>query len=110
MSLTDILLCLTAGLAGAINSVAGGGTLLTFPALFRALGDVRDAGVLANGTSTLALWPGSLAATWGYRGELRRAGRWIGWLLPPSLLGGFAGALLVVNYPDAFQALGPFSG
>ena len=56
--LTYLFLCLSALLAGAVNAIAGGGTLLTFPALFSAL---AGNGVLANGTSTVALMPGSLA-------------------------------------------------
>jgi len=110
--LNTILLIATAALAGAINSVAGGGTLLTFPALYAALGSSPGAGamagVLANGTSTVALWPGSLAAAWGYRHDYRRASGWLTWLLAPSILGGLLGALLVVNRPDAFEALVPW--
>ena len=58
-----LILFVAAVLAGAINSVAGGGTLVTFPALFWAIGDAK----LANATSTVALWPGSLGGMWGYR-------------------------------------------
>jgi uncharacterized protein len=106
--LNEILLIATAALAGAINSVAGGGTLLTFPALYAALGSLPAAGVLANGTSTVALWPGSLAAAWGYRHDFRRASRWLAWLLAPSVLGGLVGVLLVVNHAEAFEALVPW--
>src|ERR1035437_3722087 len=56
-------------LAGAINSVAGGGTLVSFPALiWLGLGSVT-----ANATSTVAIWPGTLGSAWGYRRELRDA-------------------------------------
>src|ERR1035441_1973278 len=52
-------------LAGAINSVAGGGTLVSFPALiWLGLGSVT-----ANATSTVAIWPGTVGSTWGYRRE-----------------------------------------
>jgi uncharacterized membrane protein YfcA len=89
------LLCATAFLAGAVNSLAGGGTLLTFPVLLRVMSSVQ-----ANATSTVALMPGSAAAAWGYRRELRGSGRWL-WLLgPPSLVGGLIGTLLVVGLPD----------
>jgi hypothetical protein len=53
--------------AGMINSVAGGGTLLTFPSLVW----LAQSPIIANATSTAALWPGSLGGMWGYRRELR---------------------------------------
>jgi uncharacterized membrane protein YfcA len=103
---TYFLLCGSALLAGAINSVAGGGTLLTFPALMAALG---GNGVLANGTSTVALAPGSLAGAWGYRKELADKRGLILRLLLPSLVGGAAGALLVTRLPPSiFNALVPW--
>jgi len=98
-----IFLCVAAFVAGAINSVAGGGTLLTFPALTWILGtsmNPESAGVVANATSTFSLFPGSLAATWGYRREMEGQGRWIVPLLIPSLLGSFVGTLLVVTLPE----------
>jgi uncharacterized membrane protein YfcA len=101
---------LSALAAGVINSVAGGGTLLTFPALLRALEPLgKDAGVFANATSTVALMPGSLAGAWGYRREMFAARRWILLLLAPSLLGGLAGSLLVTRLPaHYFDALIPW--
>ncbi|MFO0825213.1 MAG: TSUP family transporter [Gemmataceae bacterium] len=60
-----LALCVTAFLAGAMNSIAGGGTLLTFPALTSVVSPA-----FANGTSTIALMPGSFAGTLGYRKEL----------------------------------------
>jgi hypothetical protein len=96
-------------LAGAVNSVAGGGTLLTFPALFAALGSTATAAVVANATSTVALVPGSAAAMWGYRRELHRAARWAWLLLPPSVLGGLVGSLLVARLPpETFELLVPW--
>src|SRR5436853_2241323 len=66
-----VLLCFSAALAGAVNSVAGGGTLLTFPVLLALLSHRTDfadrASVVANQTSTMALIPGICAAAWGYR-------------------------------------------
>ena len=76
------VLGLTAFLAGAINSVAGGGTLLTFPALLMVLPLVQ-----ANVTSTVALVPGSVASAWGYRSELEGNLPWLRLLLGPSLAG-----------------------
>jgi uncharacterized membrane protein YfcA len=79
-------------IAGAMNAVAGGGTLLTFPALI----GLGIPPLTANATSTVALWPGSASSFWGYRRELSGAQRWaIGFALP-SLLGGAAGALLLL--------------
>src|SRR5262245_14017381 len=105
-----VLACVAALCAGAVNSVAGGGTLLTFPVLLAVLtpqfGD--RASVVANQTSTMALIPGIFAAAWGYRGQLTHSKRWLKWLLPPSLLGGLIGGLLVVLFPDRFSALVPW--
>jgi hypothetical protein len=81
--------------AGAVNSVAGGGTLLTFPSLLTLLGPVA-----ANATSTTALLPGSLSAALGYRAELRRARRHLLLLWPPSLVGGVVGSILLIRLPE----------
>jgi len=56
-----LLLIGASALAGAINSVAGGGTLLTFPAIL-ATGQLST---IANATNTVALWPGQLSSLWG---------------------------------------------
>jgi uncharacterized protein len=91
--------------AGAINSVAGGGTLITFPTLLW-LGIPEN---VANATSTAALWPGSLGSAWGYRRELREVeGRTFA-LIVPSLVGGMAGAILLQLTPnETFKQLVPF--
>jgi uncharacterized membrane protein YfcA len=110
-----LLLCLTAVAGGAVNSVAGGGTLLTFPALVAALTKDLPVGsslalafVMANATSTVALVPGSVAGAWGYRGELREVRRWLYLLTAPSLLGGLVGTFLVIQWPDLFKSLVPW--
>ena len=104
-----IFLCSAAFVAGAINSVAGGGTLLTFPALTWILGSSEAAAVIANATSTFSLFPGSLAATWGYRREMSGQGRWILPLIIPSLIGSLVGTLLVVTQPEKiFQQMVPW--
>ncbi len=104
-------LCVAAFAAGAINAVAGGGTLLTFPTLLftlRSLGP-GEAGVFANATSTVALVPGSLAGAWGYRRELRGSRRWLILLFVPSALGGLAGALLLTRTdPSYFKLVIPW--
>src|ERR1035441_4898845 len=92
-------------LAGAINSVAGGGTLVSFPALMR----LGLNAVTANATSTVAIWPGTIGSLWGYRRELRDAEPRFRWLIVPSLVGGLAGALLLRFTPPAtFDRLVPF--
>jgi uncharacterized membrane protein YfcA len=106
-------LCLSALAAGAVNSLAGGGTLLTFPVLVLALsaqGLWRDeATVVANATSTVALVPGALAGAWGYRREMPAARGWLATLAGPSLIGGIIGSLLVTRLPPSyFAALVPW--
>jgi uncharacterized membrane protein YfcA len=88
--------------AGVINSIAGGGTLLTFPALLAALGPGGE--VIANATSTVALVPGSLAGVGGYRREMRASKQWVKLLILPSILGGLAGSLLLTELPKEWFA------
>jgi hypothetical protein len=105
-------LCLSALVAGAVNSLAGGGTLLTFPVLIAALSPSlgRDeAAVVANATSTVALVPGSLAGAWGYRREIPAARHWLLLLAGPSVVGGVIGSLLVTRLdPKYFAELVPW--
>jgi uncharacterized membrane protein YfcA len=104
-----IFLCAAAFFAGAINSIAGGGTLLTFPALIWILGPSAAAAVTANATSTVALFPGSIAGAWGFRRELAGQKAWIIPLLIPSLIGGILGTWLVVTQPaKIFQGMVPW--
>ena len=97
------VLVLAAFFAGVVNSIAGGGTLLTFPALLSVL-----APEVANATSTLAVLPGSVAGAVGYRQELWAARRFALHMLPVSLLGGGVGAVLLVWYPAQFANLVPW--
>ena len=92
-------------LAGAINSVAGGGTLVSFPALiWLGLGSVT-----ANATSTVAIWPGTVGSAWGYRRELGAAPTRFLMMIVPSLVGGLSGAILLRQTPTAtFDRLVPF--
>ena len=95
----------SAFLAGAINSVAGGGTLLSFPTLIW----LGLNSVTANATSTVAIWPGTVGSVWGYRRELRQAGARFRILILPSLIGGLTGALLLRSTSSAtFDRLVPF--
>ena len=91
--------------AGAINSVAGGGTLISFPTLIW----LGLNSVTANATNTVAIWPGSLGGMWGFRRELRTAHSRLLALILPSLIGGLAGAWLLRYTPPAlFARLVPF--
>jgi len=95
---------LAAFVAGAINSVAGGGTLLTFPSLIW----VGLPSTIANATSTVAIWPGSLGGMWGYRRDLEGVPKSSYMLIGPSLVGGMVGAVLMVLTPtDVFDRLIP---
>lgn len=90
------LLAVAAVLGGALNSVAGGGSFLTFPALVF----VGVPAVPANATSTVALWPGSLAAAFAYRRELRQVRQWLIGLGSVSVIGGLFGAVLLLRTPN----------
>ena len=90
-----LVVFLAAFVAGAINSVAGGGTLLSFPSLIW----VGLPSTIANATSTVAIWPGSLGALWGYRRDLRGLPAATYSLIVPSILGGMVGAMLLVMTP-----------
>lgn len=88
-----------------MNAVAGGGTLVTFPALV-ALGVPP---ITANATSTVALWPGTMLSMWGYRRELSGARRWATAFAVPSFAGGVVGALLLLQTPERrFAAIVPW--
>ncbi len=92
-------------LAGGINSVAGGGTLVTFPTLLW----LGLPSVAANATNTVAIWPGSLGSIWGFRRELARTNPKMRWLVIPSFIGGAIGALLLRSTPPGiFDRLIPF--
>ncbi len=100
---TLFALCVSAFFAGVMNSVAGGGTLLTFPALTSVVSPA-----LANATSTVALMPGSLAGALGYRKELWASRRFVARMIVPSIAGGFLGAWLVGQNQKVFAQLVPW--
>ncbi len=106
MTPTSLLLAtLAAALGSAINSIAGGGTLVTFPMIV-ALG-VNP--LVANATSTVALWPGAVGSLWGYRRELRGGRAWVVGFAVPSLVGGALGALLLLaTGAERFARIVPF--
>jgi uncharacterized membrane protein YfcA len=100
------VLAAAAAVAGAVNSVAGGGTLITFPALVHGGGLPYTA---ANATSTIALWPGLWGAIGGYREDVAGSRRLVRALAVPSVLGGGLGAwLLLVSGERTFAILVPW--
>ena len=101
----ELIIFVAAFVAGAINSVAGGGTLITFPVLVW-LG--RDP-VLANATNAFALWPGSLAGAYGFRRELGNVRSWLLWFCPAVTLGSILGAwLLLRTSSETFSQIVPY--
>jgi uncharacterized membrane protein YfcA len=99
------LVFFAAFIAGMMNSVAGGGTLVTFPTLvWLGVDPIR-----ANVTSTVALWPGSLGAMVGFRRELGDSRRWMLLLGAPSVVGGLLGARLLLLTPTRlFASIVPY--
>ena len=96
---------LSALIAGLMNSVAGGGTLVTFPTLLW----IGIEPIRANVTCTVALWPGSLGAMVGFRRELGDSRHLMLLLGAPSVAGGLIGALLLLMTPSRlFASIVPF--
>jgi uncharacterized protein len=86
--------------AGMINAIAGGGTLLTFPALIW----IGRNPIVANATNTVAIWPAGVSGALGFRREVASLQRWLWLLTIPSLLGGAAGAVLLLHTPEKLFA------
>jgi uncharacterized membrane protein YfcA len=101
-----LLLLAAAFGGGALNAVAGGGSFLTFPALVF----TGVAPLAANATGTVALLPGYLSGTWGFREDLRPPpGFSLRALVALSVAGGAGGAaLLLVTPPAAFRRIVPW--
>lgn len=97
MTFTDAaLLFLAAACAGGMNSVAGGGSFVSFPALiFTGIPPIA-----ANATSTIALWPGSVASVGAYRARIPSGRRLLVPLILVSALGGVLGAMLLLCTPE----------
>ncbi len=106
MNLADAaLLAAAATGAGVVNAIAGGGTLLTFPALLA----IGVSPVAANATNTVALWPGQLSGAWAYRRHLGDEKKLALALAVPSLIGGVLGSFLVLWLPERiFAAVVPW--
>jgi uncharacterized membrane protein YfcA len=103
MSWLEAVAVLLAGMAaGAINTIVGSGTLITFPALLA----VGYSPVLANVTNTVGLSPGSVSGALGYRAELRGQRRRLLQLGAASMVGGITGGVLLLTLPEgAFQSI-----
>jgi len=101
-----LLLACAAFAAGVINSVAGGGSFLTFPALVF----TGVPSVIANASNTLALFPGLFASAWAYRDDFKKSeGFPFRPMLIVSLAGGIMGALLLLFTPQrTFDAVIPW--
>jgi uncharacterized protein len=100
-----VVLAASAAAAGVVNAVAGGGTLLTFPALLA----TGVPAVAANATNTVALFPGQLASSLAYKKHIQEERHRALVLAIPSLLGGIAGAALLLALPEkVFAAAVPW--
>jgi uncharacterized protein len=101
-----LILFLLAVVGGTLNSVAGGGSFFTFPALIF----VGIPAIAANASNTVALWPGSVASMWAYRHEIAQQKRsFLILMVSTSLIGGIIGAQLLLHTPASiFQSLIPY--
>jgi uncharacterized membrane protein YfcA len=100
-----VLLVGAAAIAGVMNALAGGGTLLTFPALVYA----GLPAIEANATSTVGLMLGIGSSIFGYRQELAGQKRWTRRFAIPSLVGGIIGAFLLLHTAESsFRAFVPY--
>lgn len=106
MTALEILsLVCAATAAGAINAVAGGGTILTFPTLLA----IGTPAVVANATSTVALVFGTSGSVYGFRRHIQSVRVWLWRFVPVSLLGGLVGSwLLTITSNAFFSQLVPF--
>lgn len=96
---------LAAAAGGAINAVAGGGTLVTFPALLF----FGTPPIIANATSTIALVIGTSGGIYGYRRHLEPVRPWLWRFMPVSVAGGLIGAVLLTCTSNrTFSKLVPF--
>ena len=106
MTFTEMLIIgIAAAMAGAMNSVAGGGTFFSFPALLA----IGVPPVVANASNAVALWPASLSSAWAYRAELARFRAGLAALSLVALVGGIAGGVLLLStHDDTFSMLIPW--
>ncbi len=97
---------LVGAISASINTVAGGGSLISFP--FLTLG-VQMPSLEANATNSASLWPGSLAGAFGFKDLLHKTKKYLGVLAVPTLIGTVLGAwLLVISPGRVFDSVIPF--
>jgi len=96
MNLQHGVIAAAAFVAGIINAIAGGGTLLTFPALVW----IGRNPIVANATNTVAIWPASLSGALGFRNDLASLPRRLWLLTIPAVAGGIVGAVLLLHTPE----------
>ncbi|HVL40384.1 MAG TPA: sulfite exporter TauE/SafE family protein [Fimbriimonadaceae bacterium] len=100
-----LILVVVGGIAAGINSVAGGGSLISFPTLTLGFGIPP---LPANATNSVALWPGSLSGAYGFINLLPATGHHLRALLVPTFVGAVAGSLLLVyTREEIFEAVVP---
>ena len=106
MDLTHIALLIIAGVvAGGVNALAGGGSLITFPSLIA----TGLPSVDANVTNSISVFPGYVSSVAGSRADLAGQGRRLRAILPVGVAGGVAGsALLLLTPARAFELIVPF--
>jgi uncharacterized membrane protein YfcA len=103
------LLFAAAVVAGGVNAIAGGGTILTFAVLSAILPPGPGRLVAANVTSKIGLWPGAAAAAWASRRSWAGLPAWARWLVLPSGFGAVAGVALLRYLPkESFDAVVPW--
>lgn len=91
--------------AGFVNAIAGGGTLLTFPALLCG----GWSSIAANATNTVALCSSSMMSSWAYRQRIIKHRESLRFLILPSILGGLAGSILLLSTPEKiFRFIVPY--
>ncbi|MDA8277926.1 MAG: sulfite exporter TauE/SafE family protein [Actinomycetota bacterium] len=100
-----LLLLFAAGGAGFVNSIAGGGTMISYPALLL----VGHSPVVANITNSLASLPGYLSGTYGYRRLLVEQRRDLRNVAPFAILGAILGTIILLTTPSSvFKGIVPF--
>lgn len=101
----EVLIFLAAMIAGFINAIAGGGTLVSFPALLA----IGIPPVVANVTNTVALVPGTIGGMWAQRDFFQSQYQRLLKLLPVAIVGGIAGGLLLINTSESsFRSIIPY--
>ena len=100
-----VLVGLAGMAAGMVNAIAGGGTLMSFPALTA----IGMPAIAANVTNTVALWPGMVSGVLAQRRDFDGQRRRLWLTLPIGALGGIAGGILLLNTGErAFRTLVPY--